>query len=186
MVSAWVVFALGVLVGTLLMVAVDYWLLKIYWNMLTPAEPPAPRSYTKPTLAPVCAWCFCLLRGAAAQLQSSHLRDRFLSERCIPQALQEFLRKHPRPQQSHQRDELPEETCHALNFVNSFLFRELRDTIPVKRCVLGARHVMQCMSGVLEGRGGDSANRGLESGRCMDITRPPDITPPPLPLPGSS
>eukprot|EP00053_Salpingoeca_punica_P017234 m.165405 g.165405 ORF g.165405 m.165405 type:complete len:695 (+) comp17157_c0_seq1:174-2258(+) len=53
----------------------------------------------------------------------------------LPQEMKDFIDAHPRPQ-SHQNDTLPEEPCIALNFFFDFIFRAVRDSVPVKRWFL--------------------------------------------------
>eukprot|EP00042_Codosiga_hollandica_P047896 m.526614 g.526614 ORF g.526614 m.526614 type:complete len:696 (-) comp57551_c0_seq4:962-3049(-) len=47
--------------------------------------------------------------------------------------LDTFLKSHPRPLEDHQRDELPTETCNALNLLLHFIFANIRDTPPVRK-----------------------------------------------------
>lgn len=49
-----------------------------------------------------------------------------------PQRLKQFKEDHPRPL-AHQRDELPADNGEVFNFIMAFLFRELRDSVSVKR-----------------------------------------------------
>jgi hypothetical protein len=52
---------------------------------------------------------------------------------CLYQDLEDFIDKHPRPQDDSQKEELPVETCMALNFLADFIFREVRDTLPIRQ-----------------------------------------------------
>lgn len=49
--------------------------------------------------------------------------------------LQDFLDRHPRPL-LHQNDPLPEEDVFTLNMIFAFLFKEVRDTLPIRRWFL--------------------------------------------------
>eukprot|EP00051_Salpingoeca_urceolata_P015521 m.201613 g.201613 ORF g.201613 m.201613 type:complete len:728 (+) comp18424_c0_seq3:491-2674(+) len=78
---------------------------------------------------------FVLLLKYWATFESNTIDKKPYIEPQLPPELKDFVRAHPRPL-PHQRDEIPTEKCEAVNFLLSFIFKELRDTVPVRRYFL--------------------------------------------------
>eukprot|EP00039_Didymoeca_costata_P007704 m.102981 g.102981 ORF g.102981 m.102981 type:complete len:672 (-) comp13791_c0_seq1:1130-3145(-) len=71
-------------------------------------------------------WWFTLVRPV------NPLEKEEYKQTELPPDLKQYNQDHPRPL-AYQRDQLPASSGHVFNFVCHFLFRELRDTLHVKR-----------------------------------------------------